>query len=167
VIRRTLFVLLFSVVAAACASDITAPEPSLDGLPEGLSVSLTVAPGQVNQHGSFTVQLDVTNTTDEIIRVVTSHGCLAIPNVLRDGKRIPFKGSSWGCTAAITTHTLPPGETRLRTWEMRAELYAEHAGDVDGAAAPKGLYRVQAEFDTVPKSGNLQKPTIEQDLRVR
>jgi len=165
--RRTHFVLLVSVVVAACATAITAPEPSLEGLPEGLSVSLTVAPGQVNQHGPFTVKLDITNTTDEVIRVVTGNGCLVIPHVLRNGMRIPFKGSLWGCTAAVTTHTFPPRETRSRTWEMRAELYAEHAGDVDGVAAPKGIYRVQAEFDTVPEPGSFQKPTIEQEIRVR
>jgi hypothetical protein len=62
--------------------------------------------------------------------VVTAHGCLAIPHVLRNGVRVPFKGSWWGCTAAITTHIFAPGETKTRTWDMLAELYAEHPGDL-------------------------------------
>lgn len=165
-IRRHALLLAVTLIASACPYELTSPESDLEGLPEGLEVTLTVEPGEVAQHAPFTVRLTVTNTTLETLQVVTAHGCLAVPNVLRSGERVPFEGSWWGCTAAITTHVFPPGETHSRTWEMRAELYAEHPGDVDGAPAPRGTYWVQAEFDTyVP--GTAHKPAISKMLRVR
>jgi hypothetical protein len=164
---RTSVLLLTGVALTACVLDIAGPQPVTDGLPEGLRVELTVEPGEVAQHEAFSVHLSVTNTTSHIIEVVTAHGCLAIPHVRRNGERIPFQGSWWGCTAAITTHTFAPGETWSRTWEMRAELYAEHPGEVDGVPAPKGTYHVQAEFDTLPVSESSRKPVVERTLRVR
>jgi hypothetical protein len=109
----------------------------------------------------------VTNTTNDTIHVVTAHSCLAIPNVLNNGERIPFRGSGWGCFAAITTHSFGPGEVRSIKWDMKAELYAEQPGDVDGAPAPKGSYVVQAEFDTYPVDGSGRKPAVEAKLRVQ
>jgi hypothetical protein len=165
-IRKSLF--LFSVPAlAACALEIAGPGSSLEGLPEGLEVTFIVEPGEVDQHAPFSAQLSVTNTTNDMIQVVTAHSCLAIPNVLRNGQRVPFKGSWWGCYAAITTHSFAPSETRSMTWDMQAESYAEHPGDVDGAPAPKGSYVVQAEFDTYPADGSSRKPAVERTLRVR
>jgi hypothetical protein len=164
---RAFPLLIASVAFAACALDIIAPRSDLDSLPPGLDVQFTVEPVEVRQHERFTAQLSVTNTTADTIRVVTSHGCLVIPNVIRNGQRIPFKGSWWGCTAAITTHSFAPGETRMNTWEMAAELYAEHPGDIEGAPAPKGNYLVQAEFDTYSENGPSRKPSVERPLRVK
>lgn len=163
---RNLFLLATALVTTACPFEIIGPQASLEGLPAGLEVTLTVAPDQVAQHAPFSAELRVTNTTADTLRVVTAHGCLAIPNVLRDGERVPFEGSWWGCTAAITTHVFPPGETRSHTWQMRAELYAEHAGDVERAPAPRGTYWVQAEFD-VYFPGMTAKPAVAAMLRVR
>ena len=156
-----------AVAVPGCAAHVVAPEASLDGLPEGLRVELVVEPNVVAAHESFTARLTVTNTTMRTIRVITSHGCLVIPHVMRDGTRVPFHGSSWMCTAAITPHSFEPGQTIRRSWEMRAELYAEHPGDVEGAPALPGIYRVQAEFDTAPVGGQNRKPVIERTLLVR
>lgn len=158
--------ILPALALAACATDLALPVPSLDGLPPGLDVAFTVTPDAVQQGEAFTATLTVTNTTPEPIRVVTAHGCLAVPHVLLGSERVPLAGSWWACTAAITTHTFAPGETVTRAWEMRAELYAQDAGDVDGAPAPRGTYRVQAEFDTLAGNGG-EKPAVERILRVR
>jgi hypothetical protein len=164
---RALPLLIAGVALAACALDMTGPQSNLDGLPEGLQVQFTVEPGEVRQHERFSAQLSVTNTTTKTIRVVTAHSCLVIPHVIRDGQRIPLKGSLWGCYAVITTHTFAPGEKRTHTWDMQAELYAQHPGDVEGAPAPKGTYLVQAEFDTYTENGPSRKPLIERALRVK
>ena len=168
-IRRLLLLAvfaLFALSATACPFEIAGPATNLDSLPQGLEVTFAVEPGEVAQREPFTVTLSVRNTTTEPITVTTAHGCLAVPHVIRDGERIPFKGSWWGCGAAITDHVFPAGETRTMTWSMRAELYAQHEGDVDGAPAPKGTYWVQAEFDSyVP--GNPEKPSVVAPLRVR
>ena len=158
--------LLFPALVLAACTDSTGPQPSLDGLPPGLSVALTVQPAEVSQHESFTVELSVTNTTANTIQYVTSHGCLALPNVVRSGQRIPFEGTALGCFTAITTHTFAPGETRSLTWDLRAQLYAQHPGEITGLPAPTGLYTVQAVFDPFPIDGSVRKPTIEALLRV-
>lgn len=164
-IRRLLYLLpALALALAACDLEIHSPRTDLNGLPTGLAVDFAVEPGEVGQHAPFTARLSVTNTTSDTVRVVTGHGCLAIAHLLRNGKRIPFQGSNWACTAAITTHTFAPGEAREVSWPMRAELYAEYEGDVDGAPAPKGSYIVQASFGTGP---SVQKPVVEAVLRVK
>lgn len=156
-----------AVVLVACAFDIAGPQSSLEGLPAGLEVSLTVEPDTVSQHAPFAADLTVTNTMRDSTQVVTVGGCLAVPHVLRNGKRIPFEGSDWVCSGAVTSHTFAPGETRTRTWDMRAELYRQNPDDVDGAPAPKGTYRLQAEFDIYPRDGSGQTPVVERQLHVR
>ena len=163
---RTTFILsLAAAIVSACKPDIAGPEASLEGLPEGLQVELVVDPAVVGPHEPFTARLSVTNTTTSRLTVVTNHGCLAIPHVMRNETRVPFEGSWWGCTAAITTHVFAPGETRTHTWNMRAELYAEHPGEVDGVAAPRGVYQVRAEFEVYLPDG--RKPAVQHPLEVR
>jgi hypothetical protein len=159
---------LVGFLFAACSPNPISPAPQFDAaaLAE-LDISLTVEPGEVAQHAPFEARLTVTNPTADTIRVVTGHGCLAVPSVVRDGVRIPFQGSWWGCTAAITTHTFAPGETRTRTWNMAAELYAQEQGETEGAPAPKGTYTVEARFDTSSESTPGQGPTVATTLVVR
>ena len=164
-IRRTTL-LLAVALCTGCESDVLGPARVLEGLPPELQVELTIEPAVVATRGAFTAQLTVTNTSTHEVEVVTAHGCLAIPHVMRGDTRVPFEGSWWGCTAAITTHVFAPGETRTQVWEMHAELYAEHPGDRDGVPAPPGMYRVRAEFDTYPPR-NTGKPAIERALVVR
>jgi hypothetical protein len=162
-----LTLLLATIIAiAACSLETTGPRVPTDGLPEGLTASLTVEPNEVAQHERFDVTFTVTNTSSQTVQVVTSGGCLVIPGVYRNGERIPFVGSWWGCRAVITTHTFEPGETRTHTWEMQAERYAEHPGDVDGDPVAKGTYRVTAEFDVIP-DGSGQRPGVKATLRVQ
>ena len=163
--RRPSIVLALALIATACPFEIAGPDTSLDGLPPGLDVTLELEPNVVAQHAPFTATLRVRNTTSEPISVTTSSTCLAVPHVLRDGRRIPFEGSWWGCGDAISTHVLAAGETRTKTWNMRAELYAEEQGDTDGAPAPRGTYWVQAEFDVYPPRGG-RKPSVAAVLRV-
>jgi|GEM_PF-4808228 len=164
--KRYRLVLVLPLLIAGCSFDIAGPQPVTDALVEGLTVELDVSPSEVRQYKPFTVRLDVANRTADTIRVVTAHGCLATPNVLRNGVRIPMEGSWWGCTAAITTHVFAPGETWSQTWRMRAALYAEGSGEVDGAPAPRGHYRVRTVFDLLDLTPD-RKPFVEAEIRVR
>lgn len=163
---RVTGLLLAGLLLTGCSLELLTPGPNTDGLPDGLEISLIVTPDDVGQHAPFTVRFSATNTTDEAMQIVTSHGCLVTPGVYRNGVRVPFKGTAWGCTAAITTHTFLAGETKTFEWDMRAELYAEHAGDVENAPAPTGTYAVRIEFD-IPAEGSNRKPGAEATLRVR
>lgn len=165
---RKLAIILASAAVASCGFDLTTPNPDLDGLPAGLEVSLELEPGEVAPADSFTARLTLTNTTSDTIKIITSSGCLAGLNVLRDGKRMPFRGSMLVCTAVIGTHAFAPGETKTRTWELSAALYAEHPEDVDGKPAPVGSYVVQAEFGTYPYNQAAgRRPVAEVALRVK
>jgi hypothetical protein len=158
--------LLLTAALASCSTDIAGPAPLLNGIAAGLDVRLAVEPGEVAQHAPFMVRLDIRNTTPDTIHVVTAHGCLVLPHVVRDGRRIPFEGTAWGCTAAITTHVFAPGGGRSYAWPLRAELYSEHPGDPEGAPAPRGTYRLRAVFDVLMR-GSGEKPAVETTLRVR
>lgn len=166
-IRTAFTALIAATLATSCGPDIVGPRTTLDGLPPGLQVQLTVEPSVVAPDAPFAATLSVTNTTSQELRVTTAHGCLATPHVMRGDRRFPFEGSWWGCTAAITTHVFPAGETRSHSWNMRAQLYAEYPGDTDGAPAARATYRVRAEFDTYPPTAPGGKPAIERSLIVR
>jgi hypothetical protein len=163
---RPASLLLSMILLSGCALDVTLPSPSLDGLPHGLEVALTLEPGEVAPHEDFGARLAITNITADTIRIGTGMGCLVVPGVYRNGVRTPFRGSWWACTAAGASHVFPPGETRTIEWTMRAELYAEHPGDTDGAPAPRGTYTVRAEFATPPDASGRQ-PAVDATLRVR
>ncbi len=126
----------------------------------GLTVSLQVAPGAVGQDGEFDLTLTIANATGETIHIDTPHSCLALPHVMRGGQRVPFEGTAFGCHTALTTHVFPPGYESTTTFTLRATLYAEHAGDADGVAAPKGSYVVQMVFESAGR------PTIGRTLQV-
>jgi hypothetical protein len=162
-----LLMFLPSLILAACSLEIATPGPTTGGLPEGLEAKLVVEPAEVAQHAPFTVRITVTNTSADTIRIVTGHGCLALPNLTQRGSRIPFKGTDLGCTAAITTHSFAPGEVVTLNWAMRAELYAEHHGDRDDAPAPRGAYIVVAEFGGMPGDGVGDRPKLSAPLWVR
>lgn len=147
------------LLLTGCSADLLVTDPGGEIIP-GLQASISVAPGEVQAHDAFTARLTLTNVTSSEVSVVTNGGCLALPVVTRDGERVPFQGSSQGCTGAITTHTFAPGETRVITWNLRAELYGQQSGDLELAPAPRGTYRVRAEIQTEAR------PSVDQVLRV-
>jgi hypothetical protein len=49
---------------------------------------------------------------------------------------------------------------------MRAALYAETSGEVDGAPAPRGQYRVRTVFDLFELAPD-RKPYVEAAIQVR
>jgi hypothetical protein len=165
--RRALVICTAALTLAACATQITEPPPDQSSA-HGLDVALTVNPAEVAQDERFIVELTVTNTRPATVRLTTSHGCLALPGIYRNGQRIPFEGSGWACRAAITTHAIAPGETVTRSWEMVPRLYAEHPGDPDGVPAPRGAYTARAVFEVFEVDGERGTlPTVERTLHVR
>lgn len=164
---RNLLRLLPCMVLAACAFEVAEPRTEFEGLPDGLDAKITVEPGVVAPHAPFEAHFRMTNTTTDTIHITTSHGCLVTFNVIRKAKSVPLEGSSWACTAAITTHSIAPGETWERAWTMRAELYAVHPGDKEGAPAPQGSYIIQAVLGTGPSDGAGSHAVAEALLRVK
>jgi hypothetical protein len=164
--RRASLLLIGTLALSACNGTIAGPDPVKVILPGELLLELTLSTDQVEQHGSFTATVSATNISGDTLRVVTPGGCLHTLHVYRGNVRIPFDGTAWGCTAAITTHVFAPGESRTHEWTLRARLYAEHPGDVEGAPAPKGSYSVLARFDTAWETGG-PAPVVSRTLTVR
>jgi hypothetical protein len=165
IMRTPLLLIATALVATACPFEVTGPETDLEGLPDGLEVTLDVEPEGVTQHALFSATLRVRNTTLEPISITTASTCLALPHVLRNGRRMPFEGTTVGCGDAISNFVVPAGEALTVTWPLRAELYAEAPGDVDGAPAPRGTYWVQARFE-VYSPGGTHQPSVAAMLRV-
>ena len=163
VIVRIAASVFLAVSLTACSSPTEVPgSPNLIGDElGGLTASLAIDRAAVGPHEEFTLTFHVANTTADTIRLATPHTCLALPHVRRDGKRIPFDGTALGCGAALTTHAFAPGFQRTTVFRLRAELYAEHPGDVDGVAAPVGSYLVQMVFETA------DRPALTRALVVR
>jgi predicted transcriptional regulator len=158
--------LLAAMVLAGCDELPTEPGfARVDGLPEELVFSLELLPDEVEPHGDFVVIFEVKNRSWRSVKVGTPHSCLVLPSVYRNGERVPFRGTAHVCLAVVTTHTFPPGETKTLTWNLQAELHAQHPGDPEGTPAPPGTYRVRAEFEFSPRNG--QRPGVGAPLRVR
>lgn len=160
------FALALSLSPSGCDAGLTSPPLVVDeGLPDGLVMSIEVEPDEVHAHQPFVATFRIRNVTLDPIQVTTPHSCLVVPGVYRNGERVPFEGSGYGCLTVISTHTFEPGETRTRTWEMRAEFRAQAPGEPDGLPAPPGTYLVRAEFEFTNEDG--ERPGAGALLRVR
>jgi len=164
--RRASLLLLGTLALSACNGVISGPDPVHVTIPAGLRLELTLSTDRVEQHGEFMTTVTATNVSDHTLSVVTPSGCLYTLDVYRGDVRVPFDGTAWGCHTAITTHVFAPGESRTHEWMLRARLYAEHPGDVEGAPAPKGTYSVRARFDTAWQTGG-PAPVVARTLTVR
>jgi hypothetical protein len=164
VIMRVSTFILFAAALTACTAttDVPGTQANLESAEiGGLKVGLAVDPVAVRPGEEFAVRFTVANTTGDTIRLHTPHSCLALPHVLRDGKRVPFEGTALGCLAVVRTHVFAPGYEWATVFRLRAALYSENPGDVHGADAPEGEYLVQMVFET---AGN---PAIRKELVVR
>jgi len=140
-----------------------AREPATAIVDPGLVVGLA-APDTVTVGEAFTVRFTVQNTTGETVDITTSSGCLALPSVVEFyGERVPFVGTSLGCTAAITTHTIPAGEALTQTFDLRASL---SGSDSETAASP-GPYTVQANFNWSIGGNEVSLSTLGRSFRVQ
>jgi hypothetical protein len=159
---RRLAIVLGSLSLASCALDLAGPEQQLPGL----KVELSVEPNEVAPGDPFTAHVHLTNTTSDTIKLVTSESCLANLEILQGDERMPFRGEWLGCLTVITTHTFAPGETKTRSWELRAELHAKSTEEP--TPAPKGSYVVRAKIGMDPDDmSSGRRPVVEAELRVK
>jgi hypothetical protein len=166
-VRNTVPVLAAALLfLTGCNDSITGvPLENRQGIPDEIAVGMTLVPDEVDPHGSFTAVFQLRNRSHRTVRITTPHSCLVVPGVYRGSERVPFQGSWYACLTVLTTHTFEPGESRTISWDMKAELYAQHQGDPDGAPAPPGPYVVRAEFEMYNEDGT--RPGVGALLRVR
>ncbi|PEN05976.1 hypothetical protein CRI93_10860 [Longimonas halophila] len=122
-----------------------------------------VTPDTVSVGEAFEVRVLVENQTRRNVVVQTSSGCLVVPSVFEaGGERVPFRGSGIVCTAAVTNHDIPSGETIERTFDVQAALRTE---EEDVPASP-GTYEVRADLDWGIQ-GDYSSRTLQRRFRVQ
>ena len=127
----------------------------------GLGVHL-LAPDTVAVSDSFSVQVVVSNPSQTDRSVTTSSSCLVRPSVSSGDERIPIKGSTLLCAAAITTHHIPAGTLEKRQFDMQAVLDTPEGKQ----PASPGTYTVQVTLDWKIE-GNEIKRTVQREILVR
>jgi hypothetical protein len=108
----------------------------------GLGIHLSV-PDTVAVADSFSVQVVVSNPSQTDRSVTTPSACLVRPGVVSGDIRVPIKGSTLLCAAAITTHHIPAGELEKRRFDMQAVL---DTSEGEQSVSP-GTYTVQATLN--------------------
>lgn len=122
-----------------------------------------VTPDTVSVGEAFEIRILVQNQTRRDVVVQTGSGCLTVPGVFEiGGERVPFRGTGIFCTAAITNHDIPSGETIERTFDVQATLRTE---EEDVPASP-GTYEVRTELDWGIQ-GDHSSRTLQRRLRVQ
>ena len=107
----------------------------------GIRVTLSLDPSEVERTHSFTARLSLTNTQSEMATWTNGASCLAVLNVYRGEERIPVKGTDFGCRAVVTSRRIAPGASLVHEYSLRAQR-------TDGAPLAPGEYRLQADLIT-------------------
>ena len=144
-----------------------ADEPPIPGDAARVSIdeldAYLVTPDTVSVGDPFEIRILVQNQTRRDVVVQTSSGCLVVPSVFEaGGERVPFRGTGIFCTAAITNHEIPSGETIERTFDVQAALRTE---EEDVPASP-GTYEVRTDLDWGIQ-GDYSSRTLQRRFRVQ
>ncbi|MDQ4076589.1 MAG: hypothetical protein M3220_10135 [Chloroflexota bacterium] len=107
----------------------------------GIRVTLSLSPSEVERTYSFTARVSLTNTGSQTATWTSGYGCLAFLNVYRSGERIPLKGTDFGCIAAVGSWQIAPGDSLVGEYPLRAQR-------TDGAPLAPGEYRLEADLNT-------------------
>jgi hypothetical protein len=144
-----------------------ADEPPVPGDAAHVSINeldaYLVTPDTVSVGETFEIRILVQNQTRRDVVVQTSSGCLTVPGVFEiGGARVPFRGTGIFCTAAVTNHDIPSGETIERTFDVQTTLRTE--GE-DVPASP-GTYEVRTDLDWGIQ-GDYSSRTLQRKFRVQ
>lgn len=144
-LRSTLAVALV-LVCAGCDFKVLVPDETSH--PEGarlvdgpIRVTLTVTPEVLVPPGTVLAKLTYENLGSETVVLTSSFGCLSFASVYRDGERIPFPSTQYGCTTVVTHRELEPGAPLTAQWPLVV-------GGEDGLDVPAGTYRFVARLNT-------------------
>lgn len=120
----------------------------------GLHLRLTIQPDSIRAGDSFSPRISIENPTSDSVTLTSSAGCIAFVGVYAGNDRHgEFEGTNFACTAAITNFVVPPHDSIITVWPLRA-------GDADGPAQ-SGRYKFRVGFNV----GVL--PLLEREFVVR
>lgn len=136
--RGMLPLLLLAVLTAACSANALGPGHRVE---EGIEMRLSVRPAEVRLHQPFTAHVSVTNRRSHTVTLVSRQSCVARFALYNGEDLTPVSGTERGCHAAITQHTLRPGQSMRRALPIWAE-------SPNGGSIARGEYRLRAIFSS-------------------
>lgn len=156
--------LLICASGAVAAVAIGCNEATVDSNAVGvrhLQPSLSVNPGTVNPGMPFSATVILTNPLQDTVRFETPTSCLALLWVLQGEDTVGMKGTSvsYGCRAAVTPYTVPPGEALVQVFDLAALLQWDVSPWLYVVSPSPGEYRLRASLD-------VEIPDLEQDFTV-
>ena len=106
----------------------------------GLHLSLTIQPDSVRPGDSFSARLSIENPTSNGVTLTSGYGCIAFVGVYAgNDRRREFEGTNYACTTAFVDFVVPPQDSIITVWPLRA-------GDADGLAQ-SGTYKFRVDFN--------------------
>lgn len=162
-------VIIAAFASAALLSVSCAETPTGDDLPrlvtelDGLRLEVTISQAAISVGDSATVtmRLHNDNATDELIDF--SSGCQILPYIetASGAMRYP-SGGGWGCTAALTSLSVPARGSVTQAYVVRGATVTD---DRNGASLVPGQYRAYALLDAIRNQQKLRSPTISFEIR--
>lgn len=137
-IQTSAFVCVVVAAGLGC-SGATQPQEA-PGVQEGLRVEVTVTPNVVRPGDSLLVTLRIVNTTAVSIQLGSRDGCVALPVVYADGRRVEWEGTALGCLMMLSTFTVPEGGSLTRQFPLLALLRRQTAPWAYDVPPPPGRY---------------------------
>ena len=147
--KRYLWLLI--ILGACLAGDPVGPT-EVDA--HGLHLSITIQPDSVRPGDSFSARVSIENPTSDGVPLTSPYGCIAFVGVYTGNDRHgEFEGTNYACTTALVNFVVPPQDSIIPVWPVRA-------GDADGPAQ-SGTYKCRVDFNV----GEL--PVLERRFVVR
>ena len=133
--RQTLLSTVVSIATCstslACTDPLGADDPRL---------TFDASPDTVLAGDTVDLVFTLRNRTRYPVTVRSSAGCLFFLETLKDGEPVPWKGTDYACTAAITDFEIPAWDSL----HFVHRLVAAPAGGPAGGGVPAGTYRIRA-----------------------
>ena len=118
VIVRTHLLLAVSVVMSITliggCSEATSPA-------DDIVVKWTLSSAVVGAHDSVAATLILRNSGQTPVALVSSCTSIGSLDVALDGRRVDVRGAGAGCLTAMTRYTIPPRDSLMRVFQLKAE----------------------------------------------
>lgn len=158
------------LILAACQGVVDA-EPRLDeSRQEGISLTLSASTARISPGDTVRLTARLTNHTQLPVRLDFSSGCQILFYVENaEGKVVEPSGGGWGCTLALTSLQLAPGETqtRVHAWTGQTSHYEPGSFKVTYKPLPAGSYRAYATLNGMRGEKQIALRTAPETIELR
>lgn len=142
---RTPQLLLAALIGAASCTGLLGPDDDLSAvtdafIADGVEVGIRLDSATVRPPATLTASLLYTNLGDTAVTVTSAMSCRAFVGVYRGETRVSFPETDYACLAAVTSWTLPGGESLRDVWRLEI-------GE-DATPLEAGSYRFVADLLT-------------------